>query len=707
MTSCGVTAIFCFLAAAGVPIDFDTHIMPVLTKSGCNAGACHGAALGQGGFKLSLWGQLPEEDYSAIVSELEGRRVNLAQPAHSLLLTKPTERVDHEGGLRLQPGSSGESLLMQWIASGAPRSQSRRLVDWDIQPRSIRLESPGDAFELRVTARFDDGQTQDVTAWTVVTPVDPAALLVEDSGRIVVRRRGVHAMLLRYLDRVAAVQVIVPLGEKPLDLSGLPRTGPIDEHVLKLLESLRIEPSPPADDATFLRRARLDLTGRLPSLAEAREYLADERPDKRERLVKRLVGSVDFLDFWSYKWSRWLRIESGKVAAEPYYKWLRTRISENISLDRLAVALIEAEGDSHTVGPANFTRATPGPREQAEHVSQLFLGARLGCANCHNHPLDRWTQDDYHGLAAIFARLDRGSNVRLTTRGEVTHPRTGQPAVPRLPGVDVPVSEDRGRHELAAWIASPQNPHFARACVNRMWREMFGRGLVDPVDDLRDTNPATHPELLERLAEDFAEGGFDMRALLRQIAMSDAYGRGGPSADMPAAVDRFYACMPARPLTPEVLMDALCDVTGVSEEYKQYKDGDNKLPAGTRAIGLYDLQQSSNSLAILGRCQRAESCDTAPGPATLAARLHQINGPLLNVKIASPQGILHHLLISVAADEAILEAFYLRALSRFPTTAERQHWLRVVSATTTSERQDRWEDLVWGLLNCQEFTTNH
>jgi hypothetical protein len=333
-------------------------------------------------------------------------------------------------------------------------------------------------------------------------------------------------------------------------------------------------------------------------------------------------------------------------------------------------------------------------------VSQLFLGVRLGCANCHNHPLDRWTQDDYHGLAAIFARLDRGNIVRLMTRGEVTHPRTGLAAVPRLPGARFLEYDAHNREALAAWITAPENPYFARAWVNRLWREMFGRGLVEPVDDMRDTNPATHPQLLTRLSADFAAGGYDVRRLLQQIATSAAYGRSSAAGDAQPAADRYYASAPQRPLEPEVLVDALCDVTGVPETYGKLLE--------TRAVQLYDVRTPSTALDILGRCKRPEACDTAEGAATLAARLHQINGPLLNAKIASPEGHLHRWLAAGMSDAAVLKELYLRALSRSPTAEERAHCLKAFAALPDEgQRRELWEDFAWGLLNCREFTTNH
>lgn len=689
-------------AAPDAAVDFDTQIMPVLTKAGCNAGACHGAAVGRGGFRLSLWGSNPGLDHERIVHELEGRRLDLARPAQSLLLLKSTEQLEHEGGLRFAFDSEQAETIERWIASGARRLADRKLVRLKIEPTQIALNAPGDEFDLRVVAEFSDGDVEDVVRQAVVTAADDGALEIADSGRVTALRRGLHTLVARYLDRVTAVSVIVPLSDRPVDLASELRTNFVDDEVVAMLEELRIPPSPPARDAEFLRRAWLALCGALPPPETVREFLADPRPDKRERLVDKLLGSPQYVDFWALKWSQLFRVRSSAMDREgvaAFHAWLRDRVADNTPIDKLTKALIVADGDAHTFGPANFARAVPGPREQAELVSETLLGVRLRCANCHDHPLDRWTQDDYHGLAAIFASLERGRFVRVGAPAEVIHPRTGEPATPRLPSLRFLPTTIDARRILADFVVAPDNRLFPRAAVNRIWKQLMGRGLVEPIDDLRATNPPTHEKLLDRLAADFVDHGYDAQRTMRLIASSAAFARSGAAFSGNQADDRFYSHALPRPLDAEVLADALAEVTGVADEF-----GD---PAVAKlAVTLADGDAPAPALDVLGRCPRDGSC--TPGSssnASLAATLHLINGPLINRKLSDPNGRLQTLLASGAADAALLDEFYILAISRPPTADERERWLGAMSAA--DDRTAAWEDFVWSLLNCAEFRTNH
>jgi hypothetical protein len=415
--------------------DFDTEIIPILTRSGCNAGACHGAAAGRGEFHLSLFGSDPATDYESIVRELEGRRVNLIRPRESLLIAKSTGQLEHGGDIVLEPESAGARKLLQWIESGAKRDGRRRLAHFDVEPSRSFVEQAPAKVVLRAEARFDDGSMEDVTEWTVFTAADPAAIEI-DRGRnsANVLRGGQHVMYARFLDRVVPLEITVPLAESPVDLADEPRANFIDDEILARLDRLRIRPAGPANDAQFLRRAFLTLTGRLPAREEVEGYLDDPSTDKCVQLVDRLLESEAFTEYRTFRFAELLRIRAlpnDRDAARVYLAWLREQIRARAPLDQVARELITATGDSHVVAPANFTRMATDARSQAELVSQVFLGARLQCANCHNHPLDRWTQDDYHGLAAIFARVERGRDVRLAARGAVTNPRTGEPATPK------------------------------------------------------------------------------------------------------------------------------------------------------------------------------------------------------------------------------------------------------------------------------------
>ncbi len=686
------------------PVDFDTDVLPVLTKAGCNAAACHGAAAGRGGFKLSLFGGDPESDFHSIVHELEGRRVNVADPERSLALLKPTGEIDHEGGLRLEPDGKGALTLVDWIRQGARRKQLRALVRFVVEPSDVFVEGPTTFKDLKAIAHFDDGTRRDVTSTAVYYPGDPAAVEADEKGRLTVHRRGRHTVVVRYLTSVTTIGITVPLTEDEIDLSNDPRANWIDDEILRTLESLRLPPSPQADDATLLRRLRLDLTGRLPPPEEVRAYLADRDQKKHEKLLARLLESYEFAEYWTYKLAKLLRVRSQPQETQgalAFHTWLREQIQRRTSLNTMAAALLVAEGDSHEYGPANFYRMAAGPREQAEYVSEVLMGARLRCANCHNHPLDRWTQDDYHGLAAIFARVQRGRVVSLGARGEVTHPATGEPAVPKIPGGDFLAEDvDDPRQALSDWLTARDNAYFARAMVNRVWQALMGRGLIEPADDLRDTNPATHPRLLERLTADFVAHDYDLRHTIRLIASSSAYARSSQPTATNRADDRFYSHALTRPLEPEVLADAIADVTGAPDRY-----GDQ--PLGTRAVALFDPRTPSDSLDILGRCSREDSCESG-GEASggLTTKLHLINGPLINDKLAAKNGRLAQAIEDGQTNEQIVEQLYLRALGRFPRDAERAYWIRQFDGAGEGRRQTL-EDFAWGLLNCREFVTNH
>lgn len=694
------------------PPDFASEIMPIFTKSSCNAGACHGAAAGRGGLHLSLFGSDPAADYESIVLALEGRRINLAKPQASLLLKKGTGYIDHGGDAALDVDGPSARQLLNWIAAGAPRGPGRKLTELQIAPASRWAESVPARFPLRASARFDALPAQDVTQLVVLTADDPASIQIETQGEqtsIIVKRRGRHIVTARFLDQVVPLVFVVPFSETPVDLTQQPRANFIDEHVLAALTKLRLPVSPPAGDATFLRRIRLDLTGRLPEPDEIQSYLRSAVADKRAQLVDRLLASDEFADYWTLRFARQLRLHSlpgEPEVARTYAAWIRQQIVARTPLNVWSRELLTATGDSHQIGPASFPRMVNDARGQAELVGEFFLGARLGCANCHNHPLDRWTQDDYHGLAAVFARLERGRQVKLTARGEVTNLRTGEPATPRIPGQRDLADQSEAFVSAADWLTSDDNRLFARATVNRLWQAMFGRGLVEPVDDLRDTNPATHPELLDELARDFVANNYSIRNTLRRIALSTTYARSGQilpgTATEPgnARDDRFYSHSFRRPLSAEVLADAVADVTGVPNDFQ------NERP-GTRAVQVVDSLSPAPALDILGRCSRTAGCGGQPASGGLPAQLHLLNGDLLNRPLIAKEGRLQKLLVAGKTAEELVQEFYLRGLGREPTTHELASWREKLQSQDPQERGQRYEDFVWSLLNSREFAENH
>ncbi|MCA9123130.1 MAG: DUF1553 domain-containing protein [Planctomycetales bacterium] len=697
-----VATVLVVFAVESTQVDFDTQVVPILTKAGCNAASCHGSAAGRGGFKLSLFGGNPAWDYDEIVHRLEGRRINLATPTSSLIMTKPTEQIAHEGGTRFDVDGPEYTTLSDWVASGARRTQSLRLTNLEITPQSP-LIALNETVQLHVIAHFDDGSQQEVTNVAVFLPSDAAALDVTESGKVTVLRRGRHHVIVRFLNDVQSVIFTTPLVESNADVGELPATNWIDSEINATLQRLHLAPASPADDATMLRRANLHLTGRLPNPIRVRSYLANKDPDKFTALIDELIDSKEFTEYWTYQLTKLLRLNpqpNNLPATKAFYGWVKQQLEKDTGWDEIASSLLLAEGDTFENGPANFYIVTGDARAQAEYVSELFMGVRLSCANCHNHPLDRWTQDDYHGLAAIFARIERGRTVRWLSRGEVIHPATGTPAVAKIPGDRFVPDDNNGRSELSRWLTSESNPYFSRAIVNRIWKALMGRGLVEPVDDIRATNPSTHPELLNRLATDFSANRYSFRHTIRMIMTSTAYARSGRTNMANEGDLQFYSHAFPTALEAEVLADAIADVTGIAEPF-------GTQPLGTRAINLVTPPESE-MLEILGRCERSESCETSTSSSVgLSTKLHLLNGPLLNRRLQAESGRLDRLVELAATTEQIVDEFYLAALSRPATEEERNFWRENLKSTTSVLNRPAIEDFVWGLLNSREFVTNH
>jgi hypothetical protein len=693
--------------AASRTVDFENDLIPLFTKHGCNAGACHGAAIGRGGFKLSLYGGNPALDYVAIVRHLEGRRVNLAHPDQSLIVLKPTEYIKHGGETVFDHDSESAQLLKTWIEQGAGNQSQRSLARVEISPKNHVGKSLGESVSLQAIAHYTDGTSRDVTKWTVFQAEDTTAVEMDiETAKSKILRRGRHIVVARYLSEVVPIELIVPLNDSQLELADAVRNNFIDDEILKSLTTLGLPAAPNVDDATFIRRITLDLTGRLPQAKRVKSFLVETDSSKRESLIDQLLESEEFNQYWTLQLAKLLRLRpqpEDTQGLQTYHQWLNNQVRDKISYKQLAQSLIMATGDTHVNGPANFYRTAKGAREQAEFVSELFMGSRLRCANCHNHPLDRWTQDDYHGLAAIFAKIDSGKVVKPKPKGIVVHPQTLEPASLRIPGEDFLASDIvDGRQQLADWLTHSENPYFAKAIVNRLWKRMMGRGLVEPVDDFRVTNPATHPALLDKLAADFVANGYRLRHTLRVIANSQTYARSANASEKNKEDDRFYSHATRRPLEPEVLADAISDVLGISGKYGEQA-------AGTRAVMLVNPKTQSLTLDILGRCGREESCESSTAATGgLPQKLHLFNGALLNARIAVHGSRLIKLIESDKPPMKIINAFYLAALNRYPSVQEKQHWQQQLESINSKKKQQAFlEDFVWGLLTCNEFVTNH
>ena len=679
-------------------------MIPVLTKAGCNAGSCHGAALGRGGFRLSLLGYDPGADHDSLVHEFEGRRVNTARPERSLVLRKGTAAIEHEGGPRLAAGGEGYRVLRDWIAAGAPRSAAFAERAWRSSPARRSWPGPASRSRSRVTARYDDGTPRTSRDGPSTRRPTRRPSAARRRGESTALRRGRSAISVRFLGAVGCATVTVPLSDSPPKIADRPRANFVDDHVNRTLDELRLDHAPRADDATYLRRARLDLTGQLPSPAEVDEFLADRAPGKHARLVERLLASPEFVDHWAYKWGDLLRIESGRLGAEgaaAFHGWVRDAVARNTPLDRMAREMILALGDGDRVGPANFSRVASDARSQAELVSQVFLGVRLQCANCHDHPLDRWTRDDYHGLAAVFARVDRGRTVRLRDRGEVIHPGTGLAASPRIPG-ERPIAgrrrPARGVRRVADVAGEPVlrprggQPHLARADGPRPGRAGRRPPRHQPPDASGAARRAGPRPRRARLRHARTRSGRSWPP--RPTAASSRRSRARPTT---TASTRTAL---ARPLPPHVLVDAVARVTGVPEPLGDLPPGRRRARWGTRG-----------SRRSRWTCSAAAAENPAARPiaatGSLGLALHAINGPWLNAKLADPGGRLHRMVREGRDDREIVAEFYRLALGRGPRDEELAHWTREIAAAGEAGRLGALEDFAWALLLSPEFTRNH
>jgi hypothetical protein len=701
-------------ARSFLPTRFVTDVVPVLTKSGCNTGACHGAAPGQNGFKLSLRGYDPALDYDQIAKEKRGGRINVARPDASLMLKKATAAVPHGGGQRLRKGSEEYRLLARWMREGAPGiDPSVTLTDVAVFPAERVIPRPGLPQQLQVIARYADGSTRDVTRRARYSSNDDAVATVDDAtGLVTAQQGGAAAVMVSYSGCVKVARVLVPVQEKaPVDYAKLPRANFIDDLVLRKLAQFRIEPSALATDAEFLRRVSLDVIGALPSTDEARRFLDDRSPDKRARLIDALLERPEFGDYRALKLSDLLRVNSQYLSQEgsdAFYRWIRNRARANVPYDALVRELLTASGSGFRVGPANFYRTNDDPEKLAEATAQTFLGVRLNCAKCHNHPFEKWQQKDYFSLAAFFARVGRkggpefGENqVVVRSTGEVKHPKTEAVLTPKFLGGAEPAIEngqDR-RAVFAEWLTSRPNRQFAQVAVNRLWAELFGRGIVDAVDDFRVSNPPSNDALLDALAQKFIELDYDVKGMLRLILNSRTYQLSSLMTPTNERDLRHFARAYPKRLPAEVLADALDTATGKPSRY-------GSLPIGTHAVQLPDSRIGSYLLDVFGRPKREIvcACERDPQP-NLSQMLNLLNGSELNTRIAATDGRLAKLLQANMANGQVVTELYLATLSRSPTVKELQ--LAQEQIRKTGDRKAALEDLLWAIVNSQEFIFNH
>ncbi len=699
---------------ANLPLNFPNQVVPIFTKFGCNGGGCHGKSGGQNGFRLSLLGFEPTEDFEYLVREGRGRRLFPAAPDQSLLLVKATGQLPHGGGARITPESYEYSILRRWIAQGMPYGQPDDpfIERIEVFPRERTLK-PGEIQQLVVIAHYSDGERQDVTRMAQFEPNDLDMAEVNEHGHVSVSERaGTVAVMARFQGHVDVFNAFIPLGI-PFSEDVLPPVNFVDELVFSNLRRLGLPPSPLCDDATFVRRVTLDVAGRIPTAEETHRFLADEDPEKRSRWIEELLASADYANSFANKWSALLRNrrrdDADRRGAYAMHAWIRDSLLENKPYDDFVRQILAASGGVEEHPPVVWYRAVRQTHEQAEDTAQLFLGLRLQCARCHHHPFEKWSQDDYYGMAAFFSRLarkpgDRRSEDRIFHRpgkAGATNPKHGERLLPTALGgeaLDLPPEEDP-RHRLVDWMSAPENPFFAPAVVNRYWKHFFNRGLIEPEDDMRVTNPPTNPELLAALSEHFIASGFDLKQLVRTICNSHAYQLSSEPNDYNAKDSQNFSRYYPRRLTAEVLLDTIDEVTACHTSF-------SGLPTGIRSMEIPDSSSATYFLQVFGRPEGNSACECERSNlATLAQTLHLLNSQEVQDKVTAENGTVAMLADGDSPLDQRISGLYLRVYSRQPTQEElavaRSH------VTQTSSTRQGIEDLMWALLNTKEFLFNH
>jgi hypothetical protein len=695
------------------PVSFRNEVIGALNVGGCNAGACHGTPSGKNGFKLSLRGYDPDADFLQLTRDVLGRRADPQTPDASLMLQKALGQVPHEGGMRYASTSLPAQAIRTWLAEGlrADPTDAPTLKSIQIVPGPRVLTSPARFQQLAVLGTFSDGGVRDVTRLTVFSSSDSAVAEVGPTGLVEFKAAGEVAILCRYLMSLETVRLTYLEPKQGFEWPNPPENNYVDRLVFAKLKMLSLPPSDLCTDQEFLRRAYLDLCGVLPTPAQVKAFLASTDKDKRAKLIDELLDKPEYADFWTLKWADVLRNSRkavGVKGAFVFQQWLRERIQKNAGMDEVVKELLTASGSTFANPPANYYRIARDPQNLAETTAQLFFGVRLQCAKCHNHPFERWTQDDYYSFAAFFARVKQkkdnmepgpnpqtagGEIIYLDRAGDVTQPRTNKVMAPKFmggPTPTIPPGKDR-REALAEWLTAGDNPFFAKSLANRIWFHLNGKGIVDPVDDFRDSNPSANDELLDALAKDLVAHKYDVKHLIRTIMLSRTYQLSAQANSFNKEDGKYFSHAVAKLLTAEQLLDGICSVTEVAEKFPG-------MPAGTRAVQLPDGDGNHPFLKTFGQPARELACECErEGDSNLAQALQLINGPTLNDKLRSPRSRLSRLLGDKRADEEVLTELYLSTLSRPPTTEDVKAALEHVGKAT--DKRLAWEDVQWALLN--------
>jgi len=699
---------------AAEPVTFLRDVAPILNKTGCTSGPCHGAAKGKNGFKLSLRGYDPQFDYQSLLYDLGGRRFNRSEPAASLMLAKPVMKVAHGGGLRFEQTSTYYKTIYNWISQGVPYGDPAKdaVASIEVEPKELAMPKPGESAQIKVIARFADGQTRDVTKEATIESNVPDVAKVDATAKVDGVRVGEATLLVRYQGKYSTIPVTI-LNPKPgFSWKPLPQYSYVDQLVDAKLQKLKLQPSGVMDDAAFLRRVTLDLTGALPSPEDVRAFLADPAPQrlKRSRKIDKLIASPAYADHWTVKWGDLLQSTRkflGEKGTYGFREWIHTSIASNKPYDKMVRELLTSRGSSYDDPAANYFRTTREPKPTMEKTTQVFLGVRMVCAQCHDHPFEKWTQNQYYQMSAFFSAVglrpgyEVGEEIIYDQRAdyEMKHPKDSRVVAPEFliasaTPVKIP-SDQRRRDALADWLVSKQNPFFAKAISNRLWSYFFGKGIIDPVDDIRASNPAVNPQLLDALTKDFAEHNFDLQHLMRVIVNSRVYQTSFLTNEWNVLdAENFSHAMPRR-LNSEQLMDAVAQAAGAKPNFPE-------VPEETNASQLPDPHVGRDGfLDLFGRPNRESACECERrADLSLPQALNLVNGATISDAVADPKGRVAKLILAGKTDAAIVEELYLASLSRFPTKQEAEQGQKYLSG---GARATRAQDLLWALLNSKGF----
>jgi len=695
-------------------ISFANDVMPVFMRNTCNSGGCHGAARGKDGFRLSLFGYNPAGDYFNITREQVGRRINLATPEASMLLTKCDGDAPHTGGKLFAKDSESYDRIYRWLNAGVPMDDLTKLakpISLEVLPKQLLLEAPDQKFRITVRAHYADGTDRDVTSMALFLSSNDGSAKIDKEGVITTGQRGEAFVMARYATFTTGAQVIVIPKGLQYTKPKIEEWNYVDTLVNAKLDKMRMLPSGICDDETFLRRAYIDITGTLPTPEEVTKFEADKNEKKRAAKVDELLERKEFVDIWALKWSELLQVRTDNnnqgsyKAVLSYYTWIRERLAKNIPINEVARELIAASGSNFENPAANYYQLETDPLKLAEDTAQAFFGTRIQCSQCHNHPFDRWTMADYRGFVAFFTQVGRknGEDPREkiifnSGGGESKHPVTGETVPPRFLGEDAPDTKGKDRRQiLADWVASPKNPFFPQHIANLVWAQYMGRGIVEPVDDARVSNPPSNPELLDALAEKLISYNYDLKKLVRDVCNSAAYQRTSRVNDSNQLDERNFAHATIRRMRAEVMLDCITQVTETKDKYRG-------LPMGARAVEIADGKTSNYFLTTFGRSDREVVCSREQVGPTLSQALHMLNGEIVEGKIASG-GVVQKLMKENMSPREVAANLYLRCFGRNPTEKELQklepYW------GVTEERPKVYTDIFWALLNGKEFMFNH